>query len=89
MQVSDEVLKELRAFNRNCDWLKKQSLKDKPEAWVSYEEASKILPRSKEWYKGKRLITQQLVRGRDWRTIGNRVEYRLEAIIELKQKLSS
>jgi hypothetical protein len=89
----------LRNFNRNIEWLKAKDLKGQPsEQWGSYDEARKILDRSKEWYKGRRLdhinehrilVKAILVKGEDWRMIGNRVEYKLSSIRNLKEKMSA
>jgi hypothetical protein len=53
LSAEDRTL--IRNFNRNVEYLKARDLKATPaESWVPYEEAAKILPRSKEWYKDKR-----------------------------------
>lgn len=89
---------ELKKFNRNVEWLKVQSLKTQPEAWGSYEDAAKIIARSKEWFKLKRLgginkmniaTPAQLIEGKDWRLVGNRVEFRLQSVQDLKEKIST
>lgn len=97
MQLTAADMTEIKKFNRNVEWLKMRELKEKPEAWGSYEEAAKILDRSKEWYKEARngrinkfqtWVPAKLEKGKDWRMIGNRVEYKLSSIHTLKEKLS-
>lgn len=91
-----ETIQVLREFNRNVGWLKQQSIKQKPkEEWGGYEKAAAILSRSKQWYKIARLgriieevyaTAPKLEKGKDWRMVGNEVEYRLAAIEALKEK---
>jgi hypothetical protein len=100
LQIDGEVLKTIKAFNRNVEWLRTREVKEqaKKTIWGTYEEAHRILPRSKQWYKIQRLgimVGQDyaevptLEKDKDWRMIGNRVEYRLEAIVALKNKMIS
>lgn len=65
--------------------------------WGTYEDACKILNRSKEWYKkirnghsysgsnGKQL----LVEGVDWRYVGNQIQYRMSSIQNLYESLAN
>lgn len=100
LMIDGEVLKTIKAFNKNIDWLRTREAKEqsKNQVWGSYDEAHEILPRSKQWYKIQRLgiISNNeyieiptLSKEVDWRMIGNRVEYRLDAIAELKNKITS
>jgi hypothetical protein len=99
LQLTPEDRKVLFAFNKNIEWLKAQTLKSQaPEAWGTYEDACKILARSKSWYKTARLgrineykilVPALLEKGKDWRTVGNEVEYRIAAIHELKDRMSN
>lgn len=98
-QVDAEILKELKTFNRNVQWLKQQSLLNKPaDKWGSYQDAAQILVRSREWYKNARLgyinsrehfVAPRLVKGIDWRMTGNEVEYRMDSIVNLKNAIIS
>jgi hypothetical protein len=93
MTQDAEILKELRAFNRNVEWLKVQALRSAPaEKWGSYEDAAKILPRSKHWFQMHRTTSKinnrELGAGVDWRRVGNRIEYRLAAIENLKNAIT-
>lgn len=97
LQLTPEDRKLLFAFNKSVDFLKMQTLKAQPEAWGTYEEANKILARSKSWYKSARLgrinqykilVPALLEKGKDWRTVGNEVEYRIASIHDLKDRIS-
>lgn len=99
LQIDGEVLKTIKAFNRNVDWLRLKAVKEqsRKKIWGTYEEAHEILPRSKQWYKIQRLgiivgneytEVPTLERDCDWRMIGNRVEYRLEAVVALKDRMT-
>ena len=89
--MSPEELKAIKAFNKNIEWLKAQSIKPKPEAWISYDEAFKILPRSKQWYQYKRKgmsgVRPSLKYPTDWRKVGSMIEYNAESITRLKMEL--
>lgn len=98
--LSAEDIKAIRDFNRNVGWLKTQAMKEKPpsDKWVSYEEAVKVLPRSKDWYRKCRTgridklnqyVAPALAKGVDWIMVGNEVEYRLESIVNLKNSIAS
>lgn len=98
--LSTEDIKAIKDFNRNVGWLKTQAMKDKPpsDKWVSYEEAVKVLPRSKDWYRKQRTgridkfnqyVAPTLVRTVDWIMVGNEVQYRLESIVNLKNSIVS
>jgi hypothetical protein len=68
---------------------------DQVKGWGAYEEAAKILKRSRSWYKKVRNghaypngnKTQTLIENKDWRKIGNDIEYYLPAIQELKENI--
>ena len=96
LSITPEDMKVIKAFNKNIEWLKAQSIKEKPEAWVSYEDACKVLPRSKQWYQYNRMgFTDRsgtfhaptLFECIDWRRVGGVIEYRLQSIISLKNSL--
>jgi hypothetical protein len=98
LSISSDTLKTIREFNRNVEWLKTQSVKTRVDKWGSYEEACKILDRSKQWYKIARLgriandeytTAPALLKGSDWRMSGNEIEYRLGAIEQLKERIAS
>lgn len=98
LQIPKEALKETNRFNRNVEWLKTQTIKVNEGAWGSYEDAAKILDRSKAWFKVRRLghinkfnvlVAPDLVKGKDWRMCGNRVEFRLDSVRALKEKISN
>lgn len=99
MQLTADDRNLIKAFNQRVDWLRLQDSKHKQsEVWGSYDEASKILSRSKAWFKIKRLgeinefkilVPAVLVKGKDWRMVGNRVEYRMESIKMLKAQIST
>lgn len=83
--MTQEEISLLKDFNRNVERL----LNREADEWGGHEAACKILPRSKEWYKQKRLAPDpDLLKGVDWRMSGNRIEYKLTSIISLKEKLS-
>jgi len=72
------------------------NIPEKQEEWVNYEEACKILNKSKCWYKKARNgehyktnpgMPAYLIYGEDWRMIGNEVEYKRSSIVLLKEKL--
>lgn len=89
MSIDTETLSAIKAFNRNCDWLKVQALKSAPpEKWGPYEDAIKILRRSKHWYNRQRREFLTLAVGKDWRMVGGKVEYRMESIASLKIKIT-
>jgi hypothetical protein len=103
MKTTEQKLDELLSYVKKIDaklktLIKAQAMKSQPaDSWGTYEEARKLLARSKAWYKLKRLdrinehnvlVTAKLVKGKDWRLVGNRVEYRLDSIKTLKDKLT-
>jgi hypothetical protein len=97
LQLSPEDRKLLFSVNKNLEWLKLQLIKNQaPEQWGTYEDACKILNRSKSWYKNQRLgviksgllTPATLEKGKDWREVGNRTEFRIAAIHELKDRMS-
>lgn len=62
--------------------------------WGSYEDACKILNRSKSWYKNARngeaytngsKVKMFLSEGKDWRRVGKDVEYYLPSIEHLRE----
>lgn len=98
--LTAEDIKVMKEFNRSVGWLKTQAMKDRPptDKWVSHDEAAKILPRSKDWYRKRRAgdidklgqyVRPALVKDRDWRMVGNQVEYRMESIVNLKNSIVS
>ena len=96
VELTPEVLNVIKAFNRNVEWLKAQSIKPKPEQWISYAEARAILPRSKQWFQYYRMgytdrhslyHAPALIEGKDWRRVGAVIEYRCESIVSLKAGL--
>lgn len=60
--------------------------------WGTYEDARKIIARSKDWYKsmrnGNKSKQATLVEGKHWRRVGKDIEYHLPSINELKELLS-
>jgi hypothetical protein len=98
-QLDPADRKLLFSVNKNLEWMKLQMIKSQPaEEWGSYADIVKILNRSKSWFKSKRLdsiskdnilVPAELQKGRDWRLVGNRTEYRIAAIHELKVKLAN
>lgn len=74
-------------FNSNMRWLKQnlKAIPSQPE-WGTYEDAAKILPKSKSWYQ-KRRLNKELVKGADWRAVGKSIEYNLLSIERLKTEL--
>jgi hypothetical protein len=89
MEIDKETLTVLRAFNRNVDWLKVQALKSAPpEKWGSFDDAVKILKRSRHWYNRQRREFLTLEVDKDWRMVGSKVEYRMESIARLKERIT-
>jgi hypothetical protein len=95
--IDRQVLREIRLFNQNVDWLKKQQGKQ-GEKWGTWEEAAKILPRSRQWFKMARLgeiahgeykIAPKLEREKDWKMMGREVIYRLAAIEALRNRMQN
>jgi hypothetical protein len=82
LTLSQEILinnltKELKRFNDSNGKTIVQRAK-----WGSYEDACKIINRSKKWYQEKRATL--LLEGKDWRRIGKMIEYNLESIENLR-----
>lgn len=69
---------------------------DQVKGWGTYEDATKILNRSKMWYKiarngkgyAKSKGNQNLVEGSDWRKVGGEIEYYLPSIQNLKESIT-
>jgi hypothetical protein len=57
--------------------------------WGTYEDACKILRRSKDWYNDARMNKerQKLFNGEDWRRVGKEIEYYLPSIRRVKDQL--
>jgi hypothetical protein len=68
---------------------------DKIKGWGTYEDAAMILNRSRSWFKKVRNghtynngnKKQVLVENKDWRKVGNDIEYFLPAIQNLKEQI--
>jgi hypothetical protein len=82
MQEHTKALKQYIALTRDGAGL------PKPKEWGSYEDACKILDRSKAWYRKARGEWAYLVKGEDWKAIGNEITYKLESIERLKTQIT-
>jgi len=90
----------IESLRKDIQWFKhevaksKDLLPTKKRVWGSYQDACEILAKSKVWYQAQRngleklgVTVPTLIKGTDWRQIGNMIEYNLESIEQLKQKL--
>jgi hypothetical protein len=71
-----------------------KALGNLPESreWVSYEDACKVLNKSRSWYNKIRngftpYRKPLLVEGHDWRKVGKDIEYHLPALERLRAEL--
>lgn len=98
MSESD-LLIELRAFNKNVEWLKKNRqsvpIENNAAEWIYQAEAQKILNRSRSWIETRRINAAMqpmntnwfLIRGIDWQYEGKMLIYRRASILRLKSEM--
>jgi len=88
----------MKFLTRNITWLKGQRLKKSPLTWVSYEDARKLLPYSRQWFQSRYMgyIDDRnvfhppvLEEGKDWRRRHGIIEYRLKSLQKLRGTLTS
>lgn len=98
MTISASLEREIRQFNKNCEWLKskRSELLPQPEQWITYEDAFKIIPLSKRWFdvqrngttKNGERVEPTLERGTDWKMIGRKPLFNVDSIERLKKELA-
>jgi hypothetical protein len=100
--MEQEALKELKRFNDNIEWLRKnhQSVPTKNHVgaeWIYLEEAKQILNRGRTWLTTRMLEPHEvqppmntnwfLIRGLDWSKEGKLLVFKATSIYRLKSEM--
>lgn len=99
--LTDEQLKEIKRFNKNIEWLRKNQqsapYENNFEDEVKIPEALKILGRGRTWLTTRMLTPEQvkqpmntqwfLIRGIDWEREGSQLVFKRASLERLKQEL--
>lgn len=100
--MTQEMLDEIKRFNDNIEWLRKNQTKsvphEKPTAdWIYLEEAKKILNRGRTWLATRMLEPHEaqppmntnwfLIRGLDWSKEGKLLVFKAASIYRLKSEM--
>lgn len=98
--ISEQTLTEIKKFNQNIEWLKKnhQSVPSEiPSEWIDLKEVKKIIDRGRTWLKSRMIHAESasqpinynwfLVYGLDWRREGSRIMFKRTSIIRLKDEV--
>lgn len=90
--MSNELLRELKRFNENLEWLKNTQSLTPISDMIPMKEAIKLLGRQRTWIQIRMVKDLEpgadanafLVRDVDWIREGNRVMFKRDAILRLK-----
>lgn len=95
--MSEELIKELRAFNKNVEWLRKtrQSVPIKNDEWIYLPDAEKILNRRRTWIStrciqkvvGPMNVNWFLIKGIDWNYEGKNLVFLKSSVQRLKREM--
>lgn len=101
--MTTEALQELKRFNDNIEWLRKNQTKsvpyqnDKTAEWIYLEEAKQILNRGRTWLSTRMLEPNEvqhpmntnwfLIRGLDWSKEGKLLVFKATSIYRLKSEM--
>ena len=101
MQFTKEDFIEIRKFNRNVEWLKRNNRnifqienQHRPEeAWMSVSEAIRYINRSRSWlqritvkHPGEAAnSSMMLIKGLDWKRVTNRIYYKRLSLETVKK----
>lgn len=91
--MTSEQLKELKRFNENLEWLKNTQVIQPADSMISMKDAMQLLNRQRTWIQVRMIkdlspgqdANAYLIRDVDWIREGNRVMFKRESIIRLKQ----
>ena len=93
MTITADQFKEIKRFNDNLEWLKKQSnpLNSNVE-YMNMKESMEFISRKRTWIQNRMVkniepdmdSTQVLVRGGDWIREGNRILFKKDSLLRIK-----
>jgi hypothetical protein len=93
MTITADQFKEIKRFNDNLEWLKKQSnpLNSNVE-YMNMKDSMEFISRKRTWIQNRMVknlepdmdSTQVLVRGGDWIREGNRILFKKDSLIRIK-----
>lgn len=85
---------EIKRFNQNIEWLKSSQTTTESKNYINFKEAMNLLQRSRTWLQvrmQKRLlpgmnVNENLIRDADWIREGNRIMFKKQSIVRLKNE---
>lgn len=91
--MTGEALKEIKRLNENLEWLKNSNPLPTAKEFITMKEALGLLGRQRTWVQIRMVkdledgqdANGHLVRDVDWIREGNRVMFRRDSIMRLKQ----